>query len=64
MDHFCNCYVSLCTKFLTFGRKSVKAPNIRPKPNILPVLAAEYSVSAVSLNSCFGRTLARLPTSQ
>jgi hypothetical protein len=42
---------------LNFGRKYKKVPKIRPKSNIRWFLAAEYSVSAESENSCFGRTL-------
>jgi hypothetical protein len=54
---FTTCVVSLLSKPHTFGRKSGKLPNIRPKPNIRWFLAAEYSVSAEIQNSCFGRTL-------
>jgi hypothetical protein len=54
---FTTCVVSLCCIPLSYGRKSWKLPNIRPKPNIWRFFAAKYSVLAKSQNSCFSRTL-------
>jgi hypothetical protein len=54
------CFHYLSSKPHTFGRKLGKLPNIRPKRNIRWFLAAEYSVSAESQNTCFGRTLPTL----